>query len=62
MDLVEQWPIPIPNHRKHLSQPSRRMSPMSDLLFACEWGSPEGRSPTPLTGKKEITMTQSRHE
>jgi hypothetical protein len=38
------------------------MSPMSDLLFAREWGSPEGRSPTPLTRKKEITMTKSRHK
>ncbi|MGB5373074.1 MAG: hypothetical protein WBN15_04780 [Polyangiales bacterium] len=34
---------------------------MSDLLLASEWGSPEGRSPTPLTGQKEITMTKSHH-
>jgi len=35
---------------------------MSDLLFASEWGSPKGRSPTPLTRKKEITMTKSHHK
>ena len=28
------------------------MSPMSDLLFASEWGSPEGRKPDPTHSQK----------
>jgi hypothetical protein len=28
------------------------MSPMSDLLFPSEWGSPEGRSPHPTHSEK----------
>ena len=63
MNLIKEPPIPLPQNRHQIPQPPGRLNRFvlnneshECLLFGCERGSPTW---TPLTAKKESTMTQS---